>query len=150
MQVHTGDIWSETAERHVLIPCNNVICSSGLVMGKGLALQAKLRYPLLPKRASRVIISHTEYASDYLLLLDICIEGNQRIGIIQTKRHWRQPSPLGLVLDSLRRLDSHASLFDDERYDTILLGTGNGGLKRQDVLRLMHELPDNVHVWTPR
>lgn len=120
------------------------------VMGKGLALEFKRRFP----RES------AQFLSDYRRGWGIS-PGNiawycKRIGMAATKDHWRDPSKTEWVEDCLKAIVHYQSLRKRRRQplNSIAipqLGCGCGGLDWKDVEPLYHkhlgDLDANVEVW---
>jgi hypothetical protein len=132
----TGEIWSFHNEgAWIAITTNGTLNKSGeLVMGKGIALEAKTRYPLLPKELSRKI----SLWGNIPIRLD-----SFRIYSFPTKDNWRYPSSLTLIGESCRLL---VEGLNKEPIDTPLyiprVGCGNGGLKWEVVKPLLEKYLD--------
>lgn len=117
------------------IKCNiwtkNVICvttngilnyKSELIMGKGIALEAKLRYPNLAMVLGRHIIKNGNVP---------CLVSNEDGRIIisfPTKHHWRDKSDIELIKESARRLVMIADFQHLEEVYLPHVGCSNGGL----------------------
>lgn len=133
MKEDSGNLWTYDAEFRV-ITTNGDVTKNGLVMGAGVALQAKRRFPDLPKRLGWLV---TE-------------SGNQpyyfeREGIITlpTKHHWRNPSTIELIVSSIWKL---VTLVDDLEITSVVMtrpGCGNGQLQWPDVRLVIEPLLDN-------
>ena len=143
MQIKIGDIFESQAETIV----NAVNCVG--VMGKGIALEFKKRYPQM----------FAEYAR-------LCKNGAVKVGIPYlyrdpsgililnfTKEHWRSPSKLSYITDGLdwfaandQELGIHSIAFP-------ALGCGNGGLTWETVAPIMyqklHTLPIAIEIYAP-
>jgi O-acetyl-ADP-ribose deacetylase (regulator of RNase III) len=134
----TGNFWDHPADARV----NTVNCVG--VMGKGVALQFKLRYPRM--------------FTDYLLA---CRRGDAQPGRLHvwtdpttnlmvinlpTKRHWRDPSPLADInagLDALRTFAD--TLPPGTRITLPPPGCGLGGLRWSQVGPLVaHHLSEST------
>lgn len=77
---------------------------------------------------------------------------NNRMGILQTKFDWKKPSPLALVKWSLKRLQGFIDAVYDcngiyIRVDMPFPGIGKGGLPRHEVLPMLENFGDYLHVW---
>jgi len=111
-------------------------------MGKGIALQAKQRFPHLAKRAAQEIEKNSVYG---FITLD-------RIGLFQVKHKWYDRADLSLICLSTEKLFSWIMdyAFIYRKYPKVVLnfpGIGNGKLERLDVLPFISLLPDCVEVW---
>jgi O-acetyl-ADP-ribose deacetylase (regulator of RNase III) len=125
----------------IVIPTNSTLDKHDhLVMGAGVALQAKKRYPDLPKKAGEMILplcktmKHPEY-----LLIRIRVSHHAEIALLQTKTDWRLPSPPELVRKSLKALNHSVKTTDTKSIAMPLPGAGRGGLSREVSLMLVNE-----------
>ncbi len=124
-----GDIFSSQAQ--VLVnPVNTVG-----VMGKGLALQFKSRYPEMFAYYQRMCRGQ---------LLDVgklCLwkSPEKWILLFPTKKHWRDPSKLEYIESGLRKLAENYERLRIESVAFPKLGCGNGGLEWDDVKPLMEK-----------
>lgn len=131
---HTTDIF--------MITTNPIIRQDGaVVMGRGIALEAKTRYPKLPYDFGAV-------------LQDL---GNELVGPIgryegvpiwyfMVKNHWANDADLSIICQSIQALKNKITR-TNKRVDLNFPGIGNGRLPRDSVLYLLEDLPDNVHIW---
>lgn len=124
------------------------------VMGKGLALQFKHRYP-----------------DNFQAYTDACRRGDVRIGRVHvydrqqtgphrfivnfpTKQHWRQPSDYRWIRDGLVDLRNMVDSYGIESIAIPALGCGNGGLDwgvvRPLIARIMEPIGDfQVVIYPP-
>lgn len=144
MQILKGNIWDYTDEKNIIvIPINKEIGSNGmLVMGKGVALDCKNRYPESPKILAQLINNKPEQATYYIEELNI-------LGFA-TKHSWRdRKSDLLLIERGLMEMLELAKTTIWSNF-TILpkLGCGLGGLDwGSEVEPLMaHYLTDPKYV----
>lgn len=149
----TGNIFSQRENKVavILITTNEMLrYDNTLVMGAGMAKEALKYDPSLPKIFGEYIHKwNYNYASpqDYFLILPPRSGGN--FGAIQTKRDWRDPSPMNLIQNSITMLKQVAQLSSHLEYHTTRLGCGLGGLDWEgQVEPLCRKLPDNVVVWS--
>ena len=126
-----GNIWDTNCEV-IAITTNGTIKNNGeLVMGKGIALQAKQKYPDLP-----------EILGDFVLVFGntpkIVYTGKHMIVSLPTKNSWRDKSDINLIKKSLLCIaDCLPSPF------TIAIprpGCANGGLNWKDVKKEIEPL----------
>jgi hypothetical protein len=144
-----GDIWQEIGKAGViLVTSNSYVNSAGcLVMGKGAAREAALRWPLLPRILGDYILQFSRHLGEYGVMFvgkDV-LETTSDIGIFQVKRHFRDMAHPGLITMSAYMLRDYA-----HRYERIALnypGIGNGRLRAEDVRPLLEPLPDSVVVY---
>jgi len=141
MILEHGNIWDVYDKTdHFLFTANNVIKRNGaLVMGAGIAKQVRDRFPGIDLVAGKEV---SRAGSQYGVIL------GKKIGLIQTKYHWKDKSPMELICHSVSKLRAIALSRSTERFDLTLPGCGHGGQSYNAVLPFISELPDNVHVWT--
>lgn len=118
-----GDLWDYPAEWWC-VPTNGVVVRGRLVMGAGVALEAKRRYPDLP----RVLGG---WVSRFGNVPWVCVE--ERVISFPTKHDWRGRASLQLIRESAERL---VALADESGLVGVVLprpGCGLGGLAWKDV-----------------
>lgn len=151
MNLVTGDMWSVWNEADLfLITANSTIVDGKLVMGAGIALQARERFPGIDARLGLEILSWPGHLGVYGLLISFDwshLDTRARLGLFQTKTNWRDPSPLSLVRRSVEELAIQAARWDEKRFHLNFPGIGCGGLDPAQVTPLIKTLPDNVNVW---
>lgn len=122
IQSRTGSVFDSKAEAIV-----NTVNEVG-VMGKGLALAFKERYPANFEEYARACASGSVRVGRMFVTAPLDMFGPRFIVNFPTKRHWRDPSRLEWVRDGLADLRDWISR---ERVRSIAvppLGCGNGGL----------------------
>lgn len=142
MKVVCGDIWTYPAQ-HVYVTTNLSLRKDGkAVMGRGTALQAKLRYPDIDHILGDAIKSGQ-------LVLPLMERDGVTIGAFPVKWRWQEKASLLLIQASAGQLRSIALLHPEQVYVLPRPGCGNGGLQWEEVEPLLrHVLPDNVHIIT--
>ncbi len=142
MILERGNMWDVFGKTDVFVITTNPIVrhDGAVVMGRGIAREAKTRYPELPYDFAYMLEkypSNVGYIGDY---------SSQRVYWFMVKQHWREAADLGIIEQSV---DELSALFNytNERVDLNFPGIGYGKLKREDVLPLLQTLPDNIHVW---
>ena len=136
-----GDLWSYPADYRVVTTNGVVRESTGeLIMGKGVALEARKRFPGLPAKLGRWV---TLYGSRCFL----CREE----GLISfpTKYHWADLSSIQLIMESARQIVAIADKYDILSVAMPRPGCGNGGLTWDFVRRYLVDLDDRFTVLTP-
>lgn len=120
------------------------------VMGKGLALEFKHKYP--------------DYYAEYK---DLCLQNEFKPGIpylhkkynpwilsFPTKEHWRNPSKLEWIETGLRIIAKDYNRVGIESIAIPALGCSNGGLKWESVHKLMLDilvdLPIDIEIYEPQ
>jgi hypothetical protein len=146
MILEVGDMWVALEETDLfLITANATIKRNGaLVMGRGLALEAKRRFPGLDLACGRLVGDRQVYG------VGVLPAPFTPLGLFQVKNHFRERADLDLIKRSVRALLSLLEFSRLERVDLNFPGIGNGGLPQSCVLPLIEPLPDRVHVWKMR
>lgn len=97
MQEITGNLWDfHNSGNWVVITTNGTLNNQGqLVMGRGIALEAKIRYPNLPKRVAYhlKVSGNTVYA-----------DAEYRIFTFPVKHNWWEKADLDLIEKSTQQL----------------------------------------------
>ena len=124
------------------ITTNSILNWKGeLVMGAGVALEAKKRFPDLPRIFGQ-FISKNKLEGGFYGIIE-----SGRYFAFQTKRNWRDKSDITDVRNSVWKLKAIAERYPAYTYALPFPAINNGGLKREDILPLLEVLPDNVHVY---
>jgi len=140
MQEVKGNIWEHWGKSGhiVVVTTNNTECSYGMVFGAGIAAEAAEREPDLPKWMKPYC------GVDYYSVIW------PRVGMycLQTKRNWKDESPLELVQKSIERLDEISRRDPKTTFHCPKFGCGHG--KRdwlKEIRPLCVNLPDNVWIY---
>ena len=151
MREEFGDIW-EMGQRPNSVVCittNGYVNARGeCVMGRGVALQAKKRYPGLAKLVGQAIRDRGNHVRRFNLTVDGPTD--TYIVVFPTKHVWFRPSDLELIRQSAEDLKVMAN---EKFVATFYLprpGCQNGGLRWENVKPVLESvgLPDNVVVVT--
>lgn len=136
-----GDIFTSPAK--VLV---NTVNTVG-VMGKGIALEFKKRYPEMFK----LYQSKCDDKSFDIGNLLLWKKDEKWVLLFPTKKHWRSPSKLS---DIEKGLEKFAQNYDKLGIESIAfpkLGCGNGGLDWEDVKPIMEKhlknLPIHIYIY---
>lgn len=137
----TGDIFESSC--NVLVnPVNTVG-----VMGKGLALEFKKRFPLTFEKY-KLACSNGTFDIGKLML---CCENGKRILLFPTKKDWRSSSKLEYIEAGLAKF---SNIYEQKKIGSAafpMLGCGLGGLNEGDVLELMKKylgpLPIRIEIF---
>lgn len=140
-----GNIFNSPAQ----VITNTVNCVG--VMGKGIALEFKSRFPAMFNDYKERCISGR------LLIGEPYLWEDEKVQILNfpTKRHWRDKSRLEDIEVGLKYLADHYQKMGIYTLALAPLGCGNGGLNWKDVLPLMElhlgNIPDlEVFAYKPR
>lgn len=110
------------------------------VMGAGIALEAKNRFPILPKILGQKILESGNKVHLLYTTNDYCIVS------FPTKHHWRDKSDLDLIKRSILEL---VGMTNEMKWSKVVIprpGCGNGGLDWKDVKKYMIYLDDRFLV----
>lgn len=132
----------------IVCTTNNVIKNDGsLVMGAGIALAFNKEFPYLAQRWGKVIEGMAEGGhTDYGIVIDGPRSfGHNQIYLVgvQTKRHWGDPSPIELVVESVRKLAYLADLLCWTRVICPAFGCSNGQLEWPEVEKKIKKILDD-------
>lgn len=145
MKIIQGNIFTSSCQTQV----NTVNCVG--VMGAGIALEFKLRYPdMFTKYASLCEQKQIDIGKLWLYKNESCWVLN-----FPTKQHWKYPSKLNYLQ---RGLDKFMQTYKDKGIQSIafpVLGAAKGGLSEDQVLNLMEDylkdctIPVEVYQYDP-
>lgn len=123
-----GDLWELAPEMEaVCITTNGTVKKNGeAVMGRGCALEAAQRFPVLPG----LLGQHLQLTGNHVYVVHVVEDLGVEYDLVTfpVKHHWRERASLDLILRSANELVLLASL---EEWEDVLLprpGCGNGGL----------------------
>jgi hypothetical protein len=125
-----GDFWTVQGDARCVTTNGTLRANGNAIMGKGMALQAKQRYPKLEYTLGKLI---QKYGNHTFKL------GNGLISF-PTKRHWREDSDIELIKRSAQEL---VSILKDDPAKRVLLtrpGCGNGNLDWEDVRPILQTI----------
>jgi hypothetical protein len=149
MREQFGDLWTLASASNSVacITTNGYMNARGeCVMGRGVALQAKKRYPGLAKLVGQAIRDHGNHVRRFNLTID----GPHDIYVVvfPTKHVWWRPSDLELIRQSAQELTAMANEHFNTTFYLPRPGCANGGLRWEDVKPVLESvgLPDNVVV----
>ena len=142
MQYTKGDIWNNHSDGDfIVIPVNKTVNKNNeIVMGAGLALDAKIKFPLLP---SILYSYYNKNTCQFVYLFP-----SYKIFTFLSKWDWYQPSFLPLIENSTRELANLVNFTykDIERVFLPLVGCGKGGLKKEDVTPILEKYLDHKFI----
>ena len=147
-QFKTGDMWTAYAAADLfLITTNATITVQGaLVMGRGIARQAKERFPGLDIALGGYIQALCGNQGIYGLLVGPRWPA-AKLGAFQVKQHYSQPASLKLIRRSTAALYAWCTEHPDAIVHLNYPGIGYGRLRRENVLPIIAQLPDQVTIW---
>ena len=147
-QFQTGDMWMAYPTTDLfLITTNSTLRRDGaLVMGRGIARQARDRFLGLGKVLGQHVLNLCGNQGEYGLLISPRWP-EAKLGVFQVKRHYSHAASLELIQNSTTALCAWCT---EQPKATIALnfpGIGNGRLPRTAVLPILQQLPDTVTIW---
>ena len=136
-----GDIFESPAQ--VIV---NTVNTVG-VMGKGLALAFKKRYPDMFERYKQACDNDALTIGKLMLFY----EADHWLLLFPTKKHWRNPSKLEYIEAGLAKFVSSYAVKSITSVAFPRLGCGNGGLNWEEVRPLMERylspLPIDIYIY---
>ena len=149
-----GDIWKQKADA-ICITTNGVVSSKNrAVMGKGIALQAKIKVPGIDfvlaqklKKYGNHVYLLTEEVKDQIQIIDTpfkkCKNLPYHMISFPTKNDWKHISSMKLIQASAKRL---MELIKQKDWDKVIVprpGRANGQLEWKNVKPILKEIFDN-------
>ena len=136
-----GDIFNSPAK--IIVNTVNIVG----VMGKGIALEFKNRYPEMFRRYQELCESNQLDIGRLFLWR----KSEKWVLLFPTKKHWRNPSKLEYIESGLQKFVENWDKLGAETVAFPRLGCGNGGLDWVDVKPLMEKylkpLPIQIYVY---
>jgi len=151
-----GDMWTAFATTHLfLITTNSTIGKDGaLIMGRGIARQARDRFPGLAASLGQHILNVSDGRSTLLRtslgkygLLVSPRWPEAKLGAFQVKYHYRLPASLELIHYSTAMLCAWCAAHTNAQVVLNYPGIGNGRLHREAILPIIAQLPEQVTIW---
>lgn len=151
-----GDMWTAFASADLfLITTNSAIRKDGaLVMGRGIARQARDRFPGLKAALGKQILNGCGNLGQYGLLISPRWPEAKR-GAFQVKQHYDHPANTSALLSTSLELIRHSTAMlcawcaahPNAQVVLNYPGIGNGRLHREAVLAIIAQLPEQVTIW---
>lgn len=138
MKEAVGDLWEAKPRFIRCITTNGTVKENGeLVMGRGNALQAKERYPQLP----RLLGSHVKSSGNIVYYIE-----ELNIATFPVKHHWRDKADIRLIIQSCHQLNV---LLDNLDKSAVLPrpGCANGRLDWEREVKPVLEQVLSSRVW---
>ena len=139
MKEITGDLWEQLCDARCITTNGTVTNKGAGVMGRGVARQAKVRYPGIEARLGQLV---RRYGNHTQLLVE---EGVPLVAL-PVKHEWPEKADLLLIKRSCTEL---VALADKHLWHTIVLprpGCGNGKLHWDQVERVIAPILDERFV----
>ncbi|MCO5188354.1 MAG: hypothetical protein M9928_14185 [Anaerolineae bacterium] len=147
-QYRQGDMWSvwNTADLFAITTNSTLRTDGALVMGRGIARQARNRFPGLAAALGQAIAAACGSGGVYGLLVSPSWP-DARLAAFQVKRDWRSAADRDLIHRSTALLVNWCSAHPDSQVHLNLPGIGNGRLSRDVVIPIISALPETVTIW---
>ena len=147
-QFQRGDMWSAYNRANLFLVTTNSTLkrNNALVMGRGIARQARDRFPGLDLAFGQAIAGRCGHLGRYRLLVSPQWP-NAKIGAFQVKTHYGQSAELALIKESAAALAEWCALHPHQTAHLNFPGIGNGGLLHEEVAPLLATLPHQVTIW---
>ncbi len=130
-EIH-GNLWDAT-EDYIIITTNGIVKGDGAcVMGRGVALQAKDKYPNIPYELGNLI---TERGNNLHVLSHNLIS-------FPVKDHWKEQAKIKIISRSMTQLKHFADRNPSFSFAMPRPGCGNGRLSWAVVKRVLDSLDD--------
>lgn len=144
MLIRKGDMWTIWQEADLFcITTNSYIRSDGaLVMGRGIALQTKQRFPGVEFALGKRI----RHLGLYGLLVSEKWPA-AKLAAFQVKRHFAHAAELDIIRHSAAMLAEWAEAHPQAQVHLNFPGIGYGRLEYDQVLPIIETLPENVSIW---
>jgi hypothetical protein len=142
-------MWSvwEAADLFVITTNSTLrLVDKNLVMGRGIALQAKKRFPGIAAALGSAIDAQCGSGGVYGLLVSPAWP-TAKLAAFQVKQDWRDSADLDLIRRSTAMLVDWCKAHPDSQVHVNYPGVGNGRRKRADVKPIIDDLPQTVTVW---
>ena len=151
MNVIIGNLWDEVGRADLILVTTNAYITQDhrLVMGRGAAREAAMRYPTLPSLLGDQILRHFKHLGEYgVIVIGGMPGGTEAIGAFQVKRHYREKADPQLIRRSAEGLVLHLAKYPYyQRVAMNFPGIGYGGLAENDVWPHIQDLPENVFIY---
>ena len=136
LRVYTKNIWEFHEQGFpIIITTNGIVNSRGEnIQGKGIALQAKQRFPTFPKVVGRHITKHGNVLAYF---------PEFKLFSFPTKNNWKENSDLDLIDESTRQLVISCNHYKLERIYIVKPGVRNGKLQYDSVRPILETYLDD-------
>ena len=141
MKEKFGNMFNFQADAYC-VTTNGIVKSNGrAVMGAGVALSAATIYPDCDKHLGRFIRANGHKVGVFHTTNNL--DNNISLISFPTKYHWKDPSDIKLIEKSAKEL---MEIIDKNLYNVVVLtrpGVGCGGLKWEDVKKVIEPILDD-------
>ena len=146
-EIKHGDMWSAFDQPGILFlfTANSVVLRNGrLVMGVGMARQVRDRFPNIDMYFGE-LVKNTGKSAFGLIVPDTF--PSFKIGMFQTKVHYRDPARLDVIKAAAERLHLWANAHPATQVHLNYPGIGYGSHPASQIWPLIKDLPSNITIW---
>ena len=145
VKIQTGNMWDSYPNSDLfLITTNSYVRKDGaLVMGRGIAYQAKSRYPTIPYQAGKWLRDNKLANNTYGILTE---PFDSHIGLFQVKIHYADSARLDLIELSANMLSEYIRETELTSVNLNYPGIGYGHLIESDVQPILEKHFENLPV----
>ena len=149
MQLRKGNMWDTPADVYVVTGNATIKANGAVVMGRGAALECKIRFPKCDLYFGAAIQSDISYLRGmHYRLVTTTAFPPAVLGLLQVKRHFKDMADLDLIANSSESLRQYAlTIWKDNTISMNFPGIGWGHRGRDEVMPIITRLPDNVTIW---
>lgn len=147
MILERGNMWNAFSKTDLfLVTTNPIVRKDGaVVMGRGIAKEMIDRYPDFAYDFGTLLHHFNMHCLFTPPVAYVGTYNGTDCGYFMVKDHWANAADTEIITRSTEWLYRWTK--NRGRIDLNFPGIGNGKLKREDVLPIIEQLPDNVHVW---
>ena len=139
MQIIQGNIWAAPLPVLIVITTNADVKANGeLIMGAGIALEARNKIPTLPLECGKIVLDKGAMYG-FQIIRHPRTQGKAGLGIFQTKLGWTANSDVNLIENSAGMLREYAQYNADVPIRLNYPGIGLGRLKKEFVLPILEK-----------
>lgn len=129
-----SNIWDSTSQFKCITTNSVIKANAHLIMGKGIALEASVKYPNLSFELGRLV---KHYGNNPFIMF------NYGLISFPTKHHWKDNSDINLIERSAKIISAFAKIYDIKSISLPRPGCGNGNLKWGDVAPILEKYFDD-------
>jgi hypothetical protein len=162
MILEYGNMWDAWDEADLFLITTNACVKPNacLVMGAGIAKQARDRWPALDFSLGRALLDKAIHETKFVRLgrnytllepeYSLLVSSNwpkRKLGLLQVKRHFHMDASIGIIQRSTDALIAWCAERPEAEVHLNFPGIGHGGLSHDAVMPIIERLPHNVRIW---
>lgn len=144
-----GNMWTiyEQTDLFLITTNSTLDKSNALIMGAGIAKQAKQRFPRIEEVMGHAVHATCGNLGEYGLLISPRWP-TAKLGAFQSKTQWQLPARLSVIQKSTSMLLEWVAQHPDSKVALNFPGIGYGRLSKASIRPILDQLPNNVEIWT--